>query len=345
MYKCPICNSPAKLKPDNWPWYVDCLRCGIFNINESALNRYHPLKLNSKIQMKKQIALFSGWIRENLNVTITERIVNDFTNLKLPSLQDRATNLLKSLNSTYNLLGGSKTINFANLKKIITIIENNEEDENTDFLAKDLKYMAITWSYDIRELQFIYEDYLKKEKKYLTDEEFCKITPKGWAYLESLRQPNPDSKKAFVAMWITDEMKGICENYIKPAAEDAGDYKAEPINEKDYNGDVNDAIIGEIRSSKFIIADFTGNRGGVYYEAGFAYGLHIPVIYTCREDWFNQFVKQSIKLKDIEGNEKEEKLDIFSKIHFDVDHRNFIVWKEGKDLYDKLLKRIEATIT
>ena len=145
-------------------------------------------------------------------------------------------------------------------------------------------------------------------------------------------------------MWFIDEMKEIHEKYIRPAAEEAGDYKAEPINEKDYNGDVNDAIIGEIRSSKFIIADFTGNRGGVYYEAGFAYGLNIPVIYTCREDWFNQFVKQSIKIKDSKGNEKDEELDILSQIHFDVNHRNFIVWKNGKDLYEQLLKKIKATI-
>ena len=29
-------------------------------------------------------------------------------------------------------------------------------------------------------------------------------------------------------------------------------------------------IISEIKRSKFMIADLTGYRGGVYYEAGFA---------------------------------------------------------------------------
>ncbi len=121
-------------------------------------------------------------------------------------------------------------------------------------------------------------------------------------------------------MWFIDEMKEICEKYIKPAAEKAGDYKAETINEKDYNGDINDEIIGEIRSSKFIVADFTGNRGGVYYETGFAYGLNIPVIYTCKKD----------QLKNV---------------HFDVNHRNIIDWKNGDDLYKRLLNRINSTIT
>ena len=185
------------------------------------------------------------------------------------------------------------------------------------------------------------------EKRYLEaiDKDFCKITPKGWAYLESLRHPNPNSKKAFVAMWFTGEMKEICEKFIKPAAEKAGGYKAEPINDKDYNGNINDAIIGEIRNSKFIIADFTGNRGGVYYEAGFAYGFNIPVIYTCKEDWFNEYIKQEIKIIDSKGKKETEELKIFSKIHFDIEHYNFIRWTDGNDLYEKLLKRIKATIT
>ena len=50
-------------------------------------------------------------------------------------------------------------------------------------------------------------------------------------------------------------------------------------------------IIAEIRrSNTFVITDFTqltnfiGARGSVYYEAGFAHGLDIPVIFTCRND-------------------------------------------------------------
>src|SRR5712672_2679134 len=34
-----------------------------------------------------------------------------------------------------------------------------------------------------------------------------------------------------------------------------------------------DEIISQIRRSKFLIADFTGRRGGVYFEAGLAMGL------------------------------------------------------------------------
>jgi len=345
MDECPICNSPLIGYDDYYEdsIIINCYRCGDFKITEDAI------KFKCRNLKDKQIASISGWIRENQNVTISPKLFdNVLTNLKLPTLEHRATNLLKSFTDPYDLIGGSNVINFDNLERIITRIELNEQKEyDVKILAKELKYMAVTWSYDIKELIFIYKDYLMNEMKYLKgfDKDFCQIAPAGWAYLESLRQPNPDSKKAFVAMWFTDEMKDICESSIKKAAEEAGGYRAAPINEKDYNGDIDDAIIGEIRNSKFVIADFTGNRGGVYFEASFAYGLNIPIIYTCREDWFNKFVKQAIKIKDSNGKENDSELNIFSQIHFDINHHNFIIWKNGEDLYEQLVKRIKATIT
>ncbi len=88
---------------------------------------------------------------------------------------------------------------------------------------------------------------------------------------------------------------------------------------KDFNDEIVDEIISEIRKSKFIVADFTGNRGGVYYEAGFAKGLGLEVIFCCKKD-------------------------DFKNMHFDVNHKNYIVWETGEDLYNKLRKRISATI-
>lgn len=86
---------------------------------------------------------------------------------------------------------------------------------------------------------------------------------------------------------------------------------------------IDDEIIAEIRRSRFLVADFThekaGARGGVYFEAGFAFGLGIPVIYTCRED-------------------------AIDKIHFDTRQYHHTAWKDSADLRDKLEKRILAVI-
>ncbi len=92
------------------------------------------------------------------------------------------------------------------------------------------------------------------------------------------------------------------------------------------------------RQSRFMVCDLTGYRGGVYWEAGFAYGLGLEVIYTCREDW--------IKPKtETEG----DKVKVTQEgIHFDLEHRNRIEWKAGpeglEEFKNSLAKRIRAVI-
>ena len=73
----------------------------------------------------------------------------------------------------------------------------------------------------------------------------------------------------------------------------------------------------------FLVADFTqdapGARGGVYYEAGFAHGLNIPVIFTCRSN-------------------------VIDKVHFDTRQYNHITWADLVELRERLTKRISATL-
>jgi hypothetical protein len=88
---------------------------------------------------------------------------------------------------------------------------------------------------------------------------------------------------------------------------------------------IDDEIIAGIRRSKFVVADFTENSYGAYYEAGFARGFNLSVIYLCNEQCFS-----------------EEK----TKPHFDVNHYSMTLWDydKGNELAEKLKNRIEATI-
>ncbi len=87
----------------------------------------------------------------------------------------------------------------------------------------------------------------------------------------------------------------------------------------EHNDDINDRVLAEIRSARFTVADFTGNRPGVYLEAGFALGLGRTVIWTVREDHFDQ-------------------------VHFDTRNRNHIVWATPAELEEQLKYRILATV-
>jgi hypothetical protein len=148
------------------------------------------------------------------------------------------------------------------------------------------------------------------------------VTPGGHARIDELDQRGSNSNQAFVAMWFDDSIRDAYTKGIAPAIRDAG-YEPIRIDEKDHNDKIDDRIIAEIRRSRFVVADFThgetGVRGGVYYEAGFAHGLNIPVIFTCQED-------------------------AISNVHFDTRQYNHIVWKDAKDLCVRLEQRISATI-
>ena len=106
------------------------------------------------------------------------------------------------------------------------------------------------------------------------------------ARLHKLRGANIDSSKAFVAMWFDRSMDDAWGDGFEPAIRDAG-YEPVRVDKKEYKNKIDDEIISEIRKARFAVADFThghkGARGGVYYEAGFAHGLAIQVIFTCRK--------------------------------------------------------------
>jgi len=81
------------------------------------------------------------------------------------------------------------------------------------------------------------------------------------------------------------------------------------------------AVCLQSEQSKFVIADLTGNRNGVYYEAGYAQALGKEVIVTWKKT-----------------DESEE------QPHFDIAQKNMIRWDSENDLYECLVKRIEATV-
>lgn len=146
-----------------------------------------------------------------------------------------------------------------------------------------------------------------------------RITPDGWAAIETYKARNIESDKVFVAMWFEKQMDSAYSDGIRPAIEDDCGFRAIKIDLKEFLGDIVDEIIAEIRESRFVVADFTGQRPGVYYEAGFARGLGLPVVWTCRKD-------------DIK------------KLHFDTSHQNHIEWETSKELRERLTNRIRAAI-
>lgn len=147
------------------------------------------------------------------------------------------------------------------------------------------------------------------------------ITFKGLSRLAEIENEGYLSNKCFVAMPFDKNKESRIET-IKKACKEFN-YDAFPVYEY-YTKDtqtIDSKIIAAIKSSKFIIADFTGINQGAYLEAGYAMGRNMKVIFLCEES-------------DFDTNKK----------HFDVNHYPFIKYKDFDELYTKLLPEIEAYI-
>lgn len=121
-------------------------------------------------------------------------------------------------------------------------------------------------------------------------------------------------------MWFNPALTRIWTDAIEPAISNAG-YEPSRIDRHEHNNKIDDEIIAMIRRSRFVVADFTGHRGGVYFEAGYAQGLGLPVVWTIRADALDD-------------------------VHFDTRQYNFVMWtpEHLPDFCERLKNRIEATI-
>ena len=83
-------------------------------------------------------------------------------------------------------------------------------------------------------------------------------------------------------MSFSDDLKPIWEGPIYKAIKKAG-YKPYRVDAEPHSDRIDVKIISEIKNSRFVVADITEQKRGVYFEAGFALGLGLPVIMVCQK--------------------------------------------------------------
>jgi hypothetical protein len=142
------------------------------------------------------------------------------------------------------------------------------------------------------------------------------VKARGWERLEEIKRSGRSSNRAFVAMWFDKSTDNLYNQAIKPAILKAG-YDPLRIDRHEHVNRIDDEIIGQIKRSRFMVADFTGQRYGVYFEAGMMIGLGRTVIWMC----------------------DKKQLD---HLHFDVRQFNFIDHESIPEAEDRLYNRILA---
>ncbi|WP_143596194.1 hypothetical protein [Tistlia consotensis] len=241
----------------------------------------------------------SGWVREQNRLGDIPKISSerlDFVErMPPPRVVERVDRLLLALVDGESTLGETCDIN-------------------------DIKLIAETYSVNKKEVALLCQ-YLKEAGlvRYRTlNDSSLQVTLSGYRRYEELGATQSASAQGFVAMWFHDSMKETYDLGFEVGVAAAG-YSPLRVDRVEHADRIDDEIIRQIRRSRFVVADFTGHRGGVYFEAGYAMGLGLPVIWACRKDQIPE-------------------------LHFDIRQFNCIDWSAADELAARLHRRIEAVV-
>ncbi len=291
---CVACaDQQAETKaPDFDGIHQICPRCGEFKISGTAL------AVMSKGLGKDKRAKLSGWLlSQNRSGEVPMVTTSNLENIlarPIPPLVERATYLLQEAEHGLTSLGDRFNIN-------------------------EPRFLAATYSTDSNDINFLLNLLSEQDlAKSVAIGGLCEITPHGYIQLDELKQKTTPSSQGFVAMWFHKDMDNSFLDGFQTGILQAG-YNPVRIDQVEHVNRIDDEIIKQLKASKFVVADFTGHRGGVYFEAGFALGFDIPVFWTCRKDHM-------------------------SELHFDIRQFNCIDWETPEELSERLSNRIEAVL-
>jgi hypothetical protein len=292
---CQVCSLQDQQSDNAGPGRLrfTCARCGDFEWEPSAPT---PTPITSGRQVK-----LSAFVREQNAVGIISllraELIQEIERRALPRLRDRA------------------------LRALAVIVQEVGYDLYSTFsISEKLRIHAVSYSANDEELSVLLEilegdGLIKAEGAIPTT---VRLTPAGLIQAEELSQPGAAYLQGFVAMSFDPSMNDAYTLGFDPGITAAG-YRPFRIDGKEHINGISDEILAEIRRSRFLVADYTLLNNGVYFEAGVAIGLGIPVIGTCRADHFG-------------------------KLHFDIKHINALKWETPAQLARDLAKRIAGVI-
>jgi hypothetical protein len=304
--KCPVCGHNVTESRNTSDYEHDrfkipCEVCGPFLIDGT------PRRFGlDQPEARARAHELSGLIREHCETggmlhikSLQPDDVDELLSGVVPkTAQEKADKLLQAL---------ARPLNSKHTGALITI------DPETDY----------PWAYavDSSEMSY-YIEHLVLAELIVEREGKYRLTVKGWERVEHLKESRATSRKAFVAMPFAEELNDLYENGIKLGIENAG-YEPIRVDKREFIEKGDDYIIARIKESRFVVVDLTNQSPNVCFEAGFALGLGLRIVWLCKD-------------KDV-----DEK-----KLPFDIQQYNVLKWKDGEweKLKNKLKYRIEATI-
>jgi hypothetical protein len=295
---CPLCDvRPETLEPnpDNPNEYqVVCKRCGAFGISWEALESgllKQPRHAKRKYLLSATCRTWGGPGIPLIEAGSIEALIARAPRLGVSEKLDA-------------LLGEA-----ARKSSAIGSLSTFDQDD-------DYPLLGATASSEVGALLHALSEYGYVSLNYTLAKTRVAVTVNGWRHYEENQRAGRESSLVFVAMWFDKQTDRLYEDAILPAIKSCG-YEPLRVDRHEHTNRIDDEIIGQIRRSRFMVADFTGQRHGVYFETGLMAGLGRNVIWTCRQE----------ELADV---------------HFDVRQYNFIAWDSVEDARTRLHNRILA---
>lgn len=299
---CPICKldkQDVRASDYGERLSLECARCGKFTITRTAASMAERKNLGQKL---------TAWIRER-----TE------SGAEVPEINSNTLDEVELALPNYKVTE----------KQLILL---RAFEKQTRFPGQSLEVISrldypLAWAGSEEEFIYLLRSLIERNLIHrtdgsndLTDSIVYKfeITATGWAFLEEHDRPDAIGDQVFVAMSFHADLKSAWEDGISPALKKAG-YRPYRVDAEPHINRIDTKIITEIKNSRFLVADVTLQRPGVYFEAGYAIGLGLPVFWCVRSD----------DLKNV---------------HFDTRQYNHIVWEDEKYLAEQLHLFVTAII-
>jgi hypothetical protein len=307
---CPICSNADAVSINQSTrdaFVITCHHCGEFTISRSAVDQLAQKDKSDRWKI-------SAWINEFKPEFISSAELETVRTCSVPSLHHRAERMLRWIAAEFSP-GKEFTIQTLQHQRKVEVMTG----QFGYVFTGASRLIPIGWNKTIQELSFMLNEVLCKELGWIvqsqTDGSVFKVSPKGLLHIEGWRESA--SSVGFCAMWFNPSVRFIYDEAISKAIKDAG-YEPFRVDGKEHNNRIDDEIVANIKSAKFMVADLTGHRGGVYYEAGLAHGLGLEVIFTCKEK---------------------------RATHFDIRQYNTIFWNPNNmaDFREKIKNRILAS--
>jgi len=302
---CPACRLPipaTDIQP-HMDWVaVECPRCQPYRLGYGAQLLLTTIAAESEIRpaLTFRLRRMSRSSHRPMPMLTREMVDAIIASPSLPTPAEQADHFVVWLGSRINSPGQYATVRFQHDWPAI----GARTEAGARFIA-----MSLVENHLLQHEQFTSKN-PDLIRNHLEDAESIgyTLTFDGWKRLEELKRGSYDSRKAFMAMkygdaWVDDFFRG----HLKPAAAAAG-FDLVRLDENARARLIDDRLRVEIQTSKFLVADLTHGNNGAYWEAGYAEGLGRPVIYTCREDVFNDKEKSKAT-------------------HFDTNHHLTVLWR------------------